>query len=303
MFRYIQRISILLSLVLVAHLIIRVQGAVTFPAGINMVCFSRGESIYLSNLKMGATRLILKGHDPNLSSSGRFVAFTVNIKGPNNPDRTIKVLNLETNQIKDFKSLNGHISYGALWSPDETRLALNILVADKWHVGILNVSSGELDILTQALRNDFGATLSSWLSDGKSILCSDLRLIYELDLNGTVRRKIPVEQLVDLSRITSSTKFSLSKDRCYLLFDTTDGPSESSIYVYDFVNQTLLRITPEKIAGTNPQWLPTEKEILFTKYRKINKRSFTFDVYKVSIDGKNLVPIMRDASSISYSVQ
>jgi Tol biopolymer transport system component len=302
MFRYMWRISIVLNLALTSYLIIQAQNVAPFPAGIKTVCFSRGESIYLSNLKTGTTKLILKGHDPNLSPSGIFIAFTAHIKGPNDPDRTIKVLNLETNQIKDFKSLNGHISYGALWSPDETQLALNILVDEKWHVGILNVSSGGLQILTQGLPNNFGANLSSWLLDGKSILCSDLRFIYELGLNGAVMRKIPVEKLVNPSRVTSSTKFSLSKDKRYMLFDTTDGPDSSSIYVYDFAKQALLRVTSEKIGGAEPQWLPSEKEILFTKYRRINKRSFTFDVFKISIDGRNLVQLMRDASSISYSV-
>ena len=302
MLRHRWRMPVVLGLALAARLIIQAQSVTPFPVGLKTFCFSRDESIYLRDLRTGATRLIIKGHDPQLSPSGRFIAFTVNIRGSNAPDRTVKVINLGTNQVKDFKSLDGHISYGALWSPDETQLALNTLIDGEWHVGLLNTSSGELNILTQGLHNDVGAFLSSWLPDGKSILVSDLTSIYELGLDGTVGQKIAIEKLIDSSIISSSTKFSLSRDRRYLLFNTT-SPDDSAIYVYDFVKQALSRVTPETIAGAEPQWLPAEREILFASYRKIGRRNFTFDVYKISVEGKNLVRLMRDASSVSYSVR
>lgn len=298
------RLQVVLVVALFIPLLVQAQTLTNFPAEFRQMCFTKDDNIYLQDLKAGTTKLIRKGSDPHLSPSGKFIAYTVYAKGknPNDPDRTIQVLNLETNQTQGFKSLNKVISYGAVWSPNETHLALNIFTNNAWQVGILNPVSGELRILTQGLPGINDAFLSSWLPDSKSIVCADLSNVYEIDLAGKILQKISLDKLPNnIGGISSATKYSLSNNKRYLLFDVEDPDIPSSIHIYDLAQKTFSRITPRKVVGGEPQWLPGEKEIVFTSFRQVNKRKATFDVYKIMIGATVPTLLARDASSISFS--
>src|SRR6266481_2200474 len=70
----------------------------TLPAVIMGLSFTRGDFIYVLDKKS------------------------------QDPDRTIRVMDLRTRTTSDFKSLSGFITYMPIWSPDETHYAFNILI-------------------------------------------------------------------------------------------------------------------------------------------------------------------------------
>ncbi len=293
-----------LLVLLTISLAVQAQNTAIFPAEFRLMCFSKGDNIYLRDLKAGTTKLIRKGDDPHLSPSGRFLVFTTYVKGknPNDPDRTIQVLNLETNQVQGFKALNGFNAYGAIWSPDETKLALHILGKDNWQVGILTPVSGDLQILTQGLPGIKEGYLSSWLSDSKSIVCTDLSFVYEIELTGKVAQKISVQDWPEkVSGISSGTMFSFSSDRRYLLFDSEYPDVPGSIHIYDVTQKKFTSVTPPKFNSMSPQWLPGEKEIIFTNFKQINERNPTYDLYKIALGQTTPTLLMRNVTDVSFS--
>ncbi len=298
------KLVFILGVVITTSLFGQAQSPAVWPNEFRQMCFSKDDNIYLRDLKIGTTKLVRKGYDPHLSASGKFLAFTTYVKGknPNDPDRTIQVLNLETNQLQGFKALNGFNAYGAIWSPDETKIALHILGKDTWQVGILNPASGELQILTKGLPGIKEAYLSSWLPDSKSIVCTDLSFVYEIELSGNVAQKISVQNWpVKVGGISSGTLFSFSSDRQFLLYDSEYPDVPGSIQTYDVAQKKFTRVTPPKFNSMSPQWLPGEKEIVFTNFKQINKRNPTYDLYKIVVGQSRPVLLMRNVKDASFA--
>jgi len=292
-----------LLVLLTISLAVQAQTTAVFPPEFRLMCFSKNDKIYLRDLKAGTTKLILKGDDPHLSPSGKFLAFTTYVKGkdPKNPGRTIQVLNLETNQTQGFKSLQGFEAYGAIWSPDETKLALHVLGKENWQVGILNPVSGELQILTQGLPGIKEGYFTSWLADSKSIVCTDLQFVYEIELTGNVAQKISVRGWPEkVSGISSATMFSFSSDRRYLLFDSEHPYESGSIHIYDVAQNKFTNVTPPKLDSGAPQWLPGAKEIVFL-LRQVKKGNPTHDLYKIALGQTKPVLLMRNVWNVSFA--
>jgi Tol biopolymer transport system component len=290
--------TLALLVLLTLSLAVQAQNTTALPAEFRQVCYAKDDHIYLRDLKTGKTSLIRKGYDPRLSPSGKFLAFTAYVKGknPNDSDRTIQVLNLETRQVQGFKALTGfQHAYGAIWSPDETNLAFNILAKDDWRVGVLNLASGELKMLGSG-------HLGSWLPDSKSIVSTDLSFVYEIELTGKVAQKISVQDWPEkVSGISSGTRFSFSSDRRYLLFDSQYPDVPGSIHLYDVTQKKFTQVTPPKVDGGSPQWLPGEKEIVFERPRKTTKGGYAFDLYKIALGQTTPVLLLRDVSYVSFS--
>ena len=295
---------IIFALTLLSPLLAQAPKLSPFPAEFRLMCFSKDDNIYLRDLKAGTTKLIRKGYDPHLSPSGKFLAFTTYVKGknPNDPDRTVQVLNLETKQVQAFKSLQGFNAYGAIWSPDETKIALHVLGKEQWQVGILNPVSGELQILTKGLPGINEAYLSSWLPDSNSIVCTDLSFVYEIELSGKIAQKISVQNWpAKVGGISSGTLFSFSSDRRFLLYESEYPDVAGSIQIYNVTQKKFTRVTPPKFNSMSPQWLPGEKEIVFTRFNQINKRNPTYDLYKIALGQSTPVLLMRNVKDASFA--
>lgn len=276
----------------------------SLPSGVQKLLFSREDYIYFFNPDSRNSERIVRGHDPSLSPTGSSIAFTDNTNGPRNPQRTIKVFDLKTNHVTEFSSLTGLISCCPEWSHDGARLAFKIIVGDQWHVGILNLANGEWVVPTKALPGESGFSFDSWSEDDKSIVCHSLDYIYETTLDGQVLSKMPLGDIMDKSLLSGTTRLLFSRDRRYILFDTTRIPDQNTaIYIFDVEKKVRARVTPETVNASEPQWLPSEKEILFLQLRKNQKGKIRFDVSKISLDGSNLVTLIENACSVSYSRQ
>jgi Tol biopolymer transport system component len=278
-------------------------GASATASGIGRFAFTRGDFVYLQDAAGRAPQQLAKGMDPSLSPSGRALAFTVNAKGPQDPDRTIRIMDLQTKKTTDFKSLAPHISYLPMWSPDETRIAFNLFLDSRWNVAVMDVAKGEWTSLTKDLPGKTDAFLSSWTPEGKTILCQDLGTIYEVGAEGRIANQWKVEKIAGENGITSSTRFLFSPDRRYLLFDAAEAPDVGYILLYDLQRGTLRRLTTKTLEASQPVWLGGANEFLFANYRKLSRSRGVFDVYRSSLTAGKPMLVIQNASNVSVTAK
>lgn len=264
------------------------------------VCFSRGEYIFVKDMKTGVEKRLVKGSYPGLSPNGRMVAFSVdNLMGQSEPmSREIKLLDLDTGKVSGFPSLGKFLCYGALWSPDGSKLAFSIFQNSNWEIAVMDANNFEWNVITKKLRKSVGVSLNSWTHDGRSILCQDLDQIYQIGLNGEVLKTIPTSEVVDdISYISSGTVFQLSADGRYLLFDTDTLPDDRRLpmlWIYDLQLQKRTKINTGRLGAFGPQWLGGDDEILFTG-KSYASRSSRPNTYRARRDGTGLSLIVANA--------
>jgi Tol biopolymer transport system component len=287
--------------------------------GMNKICFVREHFVYVSDPQTGETNQIVTGEDCAISSLGESIAFTVDMNPPNKigRPRTVKVFDLSTKAIKELSSLPQSNKMNPQWSPDGTKLALELSIENQSRVAILTLASGEWSDVTRNLDflepwgeiNRFGVNLDSWSPDGKSILCHDLNYIYEIGLDGRTLQRLTLSTIVDPHQATISTasRFSFSEDRKLLLFDGNSevqtGKSNLALYVFDFDKHSLSRITSETFEASHPRWLPTGKGIVFLRLEETPDDRAIFDVCVTSLDDHKVTTILKNTSSVSYSVE
>lgn len=282
-------------------------------AKLDKLCFTRGEYIYLFDPLTKKSRRIVKGRFPSLSPTGKLIAFVQDGDSPNDGVR-LKLFDLETNSLSEPSALAGLKGSHPRWSPDGSRLAFQILIQDRLHIGVLDMKNNVWDAVTKNVdmskesgsNLDTWAYLSSWSPGSDSIICTTLHDVYEISLDGAVRRKIAHEQIIDSGVSGSGQTFSLSPDGRYLLFDAMMDYEDMGIYTFDLQKQTLTRITPVEIRAMDPQWLPSGEGILFIRLEDAPEGSENRTVYEInqmSIDGRNITPIIQGAQNFSYSKQ
>src|SRR6266496_1136348 len=269
---------------------------------ISRICFSRGDFIYLKDVKTGLVKRLAKGSYPSLSPDGQTLAFSTDNLASGTAksiSREIKLMDLQSNKLTSFDTLKSFLCYGAIWSPDGSKLAFSVRKGERWEVGVMDAASRDWHIITDKVPGSIGVSLNSWTGDSKSILCQDLDNIYQVGLDGSQIRKIPAVDVVDdLSYISSLTKFSLSSDGRFLLFDTQDLPDEPrppTVWIYDLEKRSRLRLTPKTLAGYHPQWLPDGDEIVFTGTAWTRARKGAPGIYLIRKDGTHLELLVANA--------
>lgn len=270
--------------------------------GIKKLCFSRNGIIYLQDIVANRLRQIIKGEEPSLAPTGDKIAFTYN--SDKQGERHIKIFRLDNGQLDELNNIAGFISYNPHWSNDGNKIAFNIKIKDRWEVGLLDIINDGWNIITDKLMSDSGFFFNSWSADNKSIICNDLEFIYEIALDGKLLRRTDIKTVVDSQSISSTTKFSLSPDQKYLLFNSSPSPEENGIiFVFDLMQQKLLQITPKAIDSFDPQWLPSGNEIIFSS-RELNENNLAiYNIRKISVDGSSLATVIENASHASYTRQ
>lgn len=275
------------------------KASATSPGGFSRLAFSRDGYVYLLDTKTGERRRLVKGDDPSLSPNGTTIAFTHRRDDKSEILLTVKTIDLESNKVTDFSSLDRYAARGAQWSPDGKYLALVIMVNSEWSIGVLNVADGSLTDVASGISSAPGLFFDSWASD-KTVLCHDGDNLYELDLHGKIVRTIPLDSIASRSDMLGYERFSFSRDRKYLLFNNLVTPERpAGIFVYDLGERKLSRVTSEQINASDPQWLPGDKEIIFTRHTKDTQPA----ICVITIDGRNLRDLVEAGQRPTYAAQ
>jgi hypothetical protein len=87
------------------------------------IVFVRNSMIWLANLDGTNIRKLVKGEDPNISSDGAKVAFTMLPWGGRNTERYIAVADVATGAMKVFKGTPSDNSFRPVWSSDGSRIS------------------------------------------------------------------------------------------------------------------------------------------------------------------------------------
>lgn len=277
-----------------------------FPYGMAKIAFERDGVVYLYDAQTKETRRIAEGFEPDISPDGDLIAFTAN-RDDSLSNAAIKLFNLKTNTMSEIQSLGEFHSRSPRWSHDGTKLAFDVIIGERSHVGVLNPGTGEWDDITKGLvtNNRIGPHFNSWLSDDKSILCHDLDYFYEVAIDGSILQKTPIASIIRVSSISSASKFSFSPDRKRLLFggfrETGRGALNLVVYLFDFEKHTLSTVTPKTMDASEPKWLPSGREIMFSRLEENVGDAAIFDLCITSVDSPTVTTIIKDASNASYS--
>ncbi|MBF0497519.1 MAG: PD40 domain-containing protein [Deltaproteobacteria bacterium] len=289
-------------------LVLLLPAQIAIAADEGTLCFQRGDSVNVQDLKTGRIRRVATGTDPWLSPDGKQIVYTANLKGVQ-PDRVIKVVDLATGKSKEFKRLAGFIQSRGQWSPDGRRLALNVFPVNQpptnqknWKVILLDPDTGECRrLMDRGKASD--EFLSSWRVDGQAVLTQDMNKLFENDLNGNILRTFEVESFM----LNSASHFLLSPDGSTLVFDqmavsdTTKGEPPIAIFAYDLQQKKLTRLTPKGLNAVSPNWWHPGREIIFHA-NNAKALDTPFDLYRLSLADPKPILVLRNGSDGSVAL-
>lgn len=288
-------------------------------SGMEKICFVRGAWIYVLNLATGKETKLVEGENPQLAPRGQSIVF-ISVKeneGVRNrvfpPAGRLRLLDVETREIRDFSELRDVHVGDTIWSDDGSRIAFTPAIAysDQPYIGVLNPVTGQLEksISTgwDQIPNNNGIYLDAWAPDNQSILFHTVGALYQAQVDNSNVQRIPVKELFESGEDFSGTRFSYSSDGRYLLFNQTintpEEPQSDIISIFNLTTKTLRRVTPKFVIGRDPIWLPSNREILFGEVKWVDGKNghLQFNISKIGIDGTGLTTLVTNGGSPSYS--
>jgi TolB protein len=267
------------------------------------IVFVRNSMIWLANLDGTNIRKLVKGEDPNISSDGAKVAFTMLPWGGRNTERYIAVADVATGAMKVFKGTPSDNSFRPVWSPDGSRILFDILVADSWRLGLVDAKGNGFRFVSVPAA---GLWSIVWAPDGKSIFCQDLKKIYRFSANGDLINSWEINKIFPHGSLDSFRGLSVSGDGNRLLVDINmkgvsslkdrEGPPRG-IWLFDLLSAKARQLTPKNSHPTAASWL-SDSELLFVDADKDGK---TNSIYRTSIDGWRPRLVIKNAAYASVS--
>src|SRR5687768_15270213 len=253
--------------VLTSILMLLLMPLIVAAAG-GRLCFTRGDYVFVREPN-GRIKRFVKGYHPSISPDGRTIAF-VAIKGDSrNFDSHVKLIDIQTGKLRGIPTLDTFQSLSAVWSPNGRKLAVELIMNGKVTFATVDVRSGETCVIPADLQLSY-VRLNSW-ADEHSLVLNTWEYVYQLGLDSHIVRKLSVHDLFANLNIGGDTRFSISPDGRFLLFNggmVPDDVGMASIYLYDLTNARLSRLTPDNLGALHPRWLASGREIIFAGYVK-----------------------------------
>ena len=247
--------------------------------------------------------------NPNFSPDGSELAYTESYDNDNKKaaadNRRIAVLNLNTNDKKIIKN-NSPQCYGPVWSPDGSQLAFNVFDQDHWAIGVVDKSNTYRLIRPDSKTDYYGL---SWTSDSKTILMHDFTTLFFIDTTNTVKRQLAIKEVTSDKSISSSTKFTLTDDNRFLIFNAentnvsvckeknTPVYPVDALYKYDLQKKTITQLTPNDMYGYG--YTIVNDIIYFSTTVKCGTNQPS--IYTCDLSGKNINEFLKNATDVSVS--
>ena len=235
------------------------------------VIFSRGDTLWRTDLRGSSPEPVGPGYDGEISPGGDRVAFT---EYDEEGRRYIAVRDLKSREVWRVPGIEGENSYGPRWSPDGTALLFNHWWEEgsRWVIATIRPEGTEGRIFSGVGSEDLFSPF--WGGGGTEVFAQDLTFLYRFDLEGRLLDRRPVEEVVGDRGISSATRFSVAPDGKTWLFDalaTTSrdralaarvGDAVSAAFVYAEGTKEVRRISPPGVAVSGACWAPGGRVLL-----------------------------------------
>jgi len=276
-------------------------------AGEHRIAFERSDAVYVANLDGTAEKKIADGIFPAISPDGTQVAFnTVEKTSDTTYIRQIAVTDVATGKTTVFKDVPSDNSYYPTWSPDGKRILFTLRQNEVWDLGLINSDGTDFRVLKKGAQNEVTRYSPIWARDGQSVFCQDMTNIYRLGLDGSVLAQWKIQKIIPRGDMSGDCRIDVSPDGKHLLLGIEmgeeanrkdrDGPVPA-LWSFDLDLQHAVRITPKKLFGWDGVWIDNDN-VLFLSQPPGEKEA---SIYRMSINGKDLKRLIRDARFPSVS--
>src|SRR5438874_2845131 len=292
---------------IIALAFVLITSTIAAFAGEYRIAFERSDAVYVANLDGTAEKKIADGIFPAISPDGTQVAFnTVEKTSDTTYIRQIAVTDVATSKTTVFKDVPSDNSYYPTWSPDGKRILFTLRQNEVWDLGLINPDGTDFRVLKKGTQNEVTHYSPIWARDGQSVFCQDMTNIYQLGLDGSVLAQWKIQKIIPRGDMSGDCRIDVSPDGKHLLLGIEmgeeanrkdwDGPVPA-LWSFDLDLQHAVRITPKKLFGWDGVWIDNAN-VLFLSQQSGEKEA---SIYRMSINGKDLKRLIRDARFPSVS--
>jgi TolB protein len=271
------------------------------------IAFERNDAVYIANLDGAGEKKIADGIFPAISSDGTRVAFnTVEKTSATSYVRRMAVVDVSTGKVDVFKDVPSDNSYYPSWTADGKQILFTTRPHEVWDLVIMNSDGTNFRVLKPGAQNEVTRYSPLLARDGQSVFPEDMTNIYQIGLDGAVRAQWKINKIVPNGDMSGDGRIDVSPDgkRLLLRIDMGeesgrkdwDGPLPA-LWAVDVESQKATRLTPKKLFGWDGVWLDNSN-ILFLSRAAGEKED---SIYRMSVDGKNLKRLIKNARFPSVS--
>jgi TolB protein len=282
-------------------------GAASSFAAPQMIAFERNQAVWIANLDGTGEKKVADGIFPAISPDGMRVAFNaVEKTSETSYVRHIAVVELATGKLNVFKDVPSDNSYYPSWTGDGKQILFATRPHEVWDLVGINSDGTNFHVLKPGVQNEVTRYSPIWARNGQSVFCQDMANIYQLGLDGAVRAQWKIDKIVPKGDMSGDGRIDVSPDGKRLLLSIDmgeesrrkdwDGPLPG-LWAFDLDLQHAVRLTPKRLFGWDGCWIDNDN-ILFLSQAAGEKEA---SIYRMSIDGKNLKRLIKNARFPSVS--
>ena len=282
-------------------------GAASSFAAPQMIAFERNQAVWIANLDGTGEKKVADGIFPAISPDGTRVAFnTVEKTSDTSYVRHIAVIELATGKLNVFKAVPSDNSYYPSWTADGKQILFTTRPHEVWDLVVANSDGTNFHVLKPGVQNEVTRYSPIWAHDGQSIFCEDMSNVYQLGLDGAVRAQWKIGKIVPKGDMSGDGRIDVSPDGKRLLLSIDmgeesgrkdwDGPLPA-LWSFDLQSQKATRLTPKKLFGWDGVWIDNNNILFLSKAAGEKEDS----IYRMSVDGKNLKRLIKNARFPSVS--
>ena len=272
-----------------------------------MIAFERNDAVWIANLDGTGEKKIADGIFPAISPDGTRVAFnTVEKTSETSYVRHMAVADIASGKVNVFKDVPSTNSYYPSWTADGKQILFTTRPKEAWDLVTINSDGTTFHVLKAGEPNQVTRYSPVWARDGQSVFCEDMTNVYQVGTDGTGRGQWKIDKIVSKGDMSGDGRIDVSPDGKRLLLSIEmgeesgrkdwDGPLPA-LWSFDLQSQKATRLTPKKLFRWDGVWMDNNN-ILFLS-RAVGEKEDS--IYRMSIDGKNLKRLIKNARFPSVS--